>query len=252
MRSFDASHLDVVDLKDNGEKPAIVPSAIPLPTLLVERMKIAARLRSRSLRLSHSLSRNLPQVLLVFGAVLFAGAVQASEAGDGHEGESTAVSDALFQALNLAILLGVLIYFGRKPIVEFFSSRREQIARELKDAADLLAQAELRNSELQRRLVSLGSEIEGIREDSSRRSEEEAERILADARATADRIRRDAQAAVEQELRRAQSQLRDEAADLALEIAARKLNEQVSEADRDRLVDEFILRVQPETGEGAS
>ena len=251
MRSFDASHLDVVDVKDNGVKPAIIPAATSLPTLLSERRKIAARLRARAFLLSRPLSRTLPRILLVLGAVLFAGAVQASDSGDGHAGESTAVSDALFQALNLAILLAVLVYFGRKPIIEFFSSRREQIASELKDAADLLASAELRNSELQRRLVSLGSEIEGIRDDSSRRAEEEAERILADARATADRIRRDAQAAVAQELRRAQSELRDEAADLALEIATRKLNEQVNEGDRDRLVDEFILRVQPDSGEGA-
>ena len=68
---------------------------------------------------------------------------------------------------------------------------------------------------------------------------------------TAERIRRDAQAGVAQELRRAQSELREEAADLALEIAARKLSEQVGEADRERLVDEFILRVEANSGEGA-
>ena len=103
---------------------------------------------------------------------------------------------------------------------------------------------------VQRRLVDLGSEIEGIREEAGRRAEEEADRILVDARATADRIRRDAQAAVGQELRRAQSTLREEAADLALELAARKLNEEVGEADRERLVDEFILRVEANSGEG--
>ena len=186
---------------------------------------------------------------------LFAGVAYASSAssasGDSHESGAEILKQTLYQGFNLALLLGVIFYFGRKPIGEFFSTRRTGIQSELSEAADLLTQAEQRNAELQRRLVDLGSEVEGIREEAGRRAEDEAERILADARATAERIRQDAQAAVAQELRRAQSALRDEAADLALELAARKLNEQVSDTDRERLVDEFILRVEANPGEGA-
>jgi F-type H+-transporting ATPase subunit b len=193
--------------------------------------------------------RTLRIAMVAFALVLFASVAVAS--GDSHEEGTGILKELIYQALNLALLLGVLIYFGRKPISEFFSTRRSGIQSELSEAADLLTQAELRNSELQRRLVDLGSEVEGIREEAGRRAEEEADRILADARTTAERIRRDAQAAVAQELRRAQSELREEAADLALELAARKLNEQVGEADRERLVDEFILRVEASPGEGA-
>lgn len=182
-------------------------------------------------------------LILTLSGVAFA-------AGDAHADEGEVLKQTIYQGLNLALLLGVLIYFGRKPISEFFSGRRSGIQSELSDAANLLAEAEQRNTELQRRLVDLGSEIEGIREEAGRRAEEEADRILVDARATADRIRRDAQAAVGQELRRAQSTLREEAADLALELAARKLDEQVGDSDRERLVDEFILRVEANSGEG--
>lgn len=186
--------------------------------------------------------------LLLVGVVSSLVSGVALAAGGEHAADDHALRDVLFQALNLAILLAVLIYFGRKPITEFFADRREGIASELSEAADLLSEAEKRNSELQRRLVDLGAEVDGIREEAGRRAEEEAERILADARASAERIRRDAQAAVAQELRRAQAELRDEAADLAMEIAARKLSEQVGDADRERLVDEFITRIQPSTG----
>ena len=194
-------------------------------------------------------STGLLQLITTTSLILVAGVAQAS--GDSHEGAEEVLKQTIYQGLNLALLLGVLFYFGRKPISEFFSSRRSEIQSELSEAADLLTEAEQRNSELQRRLVDLGSEIEEIREEAGRRAEEEAERILADAQATAERIRRDAQAGVAQELRRAQSELREEAADLALEIAARKLSEQVGEADRERLVDEFILRVEADSAEGA-
>ena len=194
-------------------------------------------------------STGLLRVITTTALILVAGVAQAS--GDSHEGAEEVLKETIYQGLNLALLLGVLFYFGRKPISEFFSSRRSEIHSELNEAADLLATAEQRNSELQRRLVDLDSEIEEIREEAGRRAEEEAERILADAHATAERIRRDAKAGVAQELRRAQSALRDEAADLALEMVARKLSEQVGDADRERLVDEFILRVEANSGEGA-
>jgi F-type H+-transporting ATPase subunit b len=160
-------------------------------------------------------------------------------------GDGGGASDLIWQALNLAIVLGVLIYFARKPIVEFFAGRRAQIKGDLDSAAELLSQAEARNAEIQRKLVDLQSEVEEIRETSRRRAEEESERILAEARKSAERIRSDASAAVDQELNRAQRELRKEAANLALELAGEILREQVNEPDRERLVDEFITRVEP-------
>jgi F-type H+-transporting ATPase subunit b len=186
--------------------------------------------------------RRFSQVLLCALAIVFsAGVAQAAGGGDDHD----PVMEMLWQSFNLALLIGVIVYYGRGPISEFFASRRDGIKTELADAAELLRQAEKRNAELQRRLVDLSSEIEEISENAGRRADEEAERILADARATADRIRRDATAAIDQELRRAQAALHDEAADLALEIAARKLTESVVESDRERLIDEFITRIEP-------
>lgn len=197
-----------------------------------------------------SLSLPIRSMLTCFAWVLCAGVARASGGGEEH-GQSH-LAHLLFQTLNLGLLLAVLIYFGRKPISDYFKTRRTTIHDELSESADLLAKAEQRNSELQRRLIDLNSELEEIRELAGRRAEEEAERILADARATAERIRRDAQAAVAQELRRARTELREEAADLALEIAARKLGDQVVDGDRERLMDEFITRVEPASGTGAN
>jgi len=189
-------------------------------------------------------------VACVVAGVFAAGLAQA--AGGAAKSQAQIVRETLWQAFNLVVIVVLLVYFGRKPVRDYFAARRQGIQGQLAQAADLLSQAEHRNSELQRRLVDLSAELDSIRESSSRRAEEEALRILAEARATADRIRRDAQTAVDQELRRAQAKLRDEAADLALELAARKLEAGVSESDRERLVDEFITRVQPSSAGGVS
>ena len=190
----------------------------------------------------------------IFTAIGFCAlaAATAHASGGAEKSQAEIVRETLWQAFNLVVILVLFVYFARKPVGDYFAARRQGIQTQLSQAAELLSQAEHRNSELQRRLVDLSAELDTIRENSSRRAEEEAMRILAEARATADRIRRDAQTAVDQEVRRAQAKLREEAADLALELAARKLQTGVTDSDRDRLVDEFITRVEPSSVGGVA
>jgi F-type H+-transporting ATPase subunit b len=190
------------------------------------------------------MTRSLWRVALL---LLVAGAAQAS---GGAEDEGSQLSEFIWQALNLALLLGVLVYFGRKPIQNFFFERRMGIQEGLDSSARLLDEAETRLTEWQTRLAELDGEIEEIRSTTHRLAEAERERILADARASAERVRRDSAAAVEQEVRRARTVLRGEASDLAVELAERLLRETVNDADRDRLVDEFVERVGRATGAG--
>jgi F-type H+-transporting ATPase subunit b len=156
----------------------------------------------------------------------------------------------LFQLLNLGIVVGAIIYFARKPVLEYFEGRRAQIKSDLETAASLLSEAEERNEEIQRRLSALQSEVEGLQSQSRARAEEESQRILAEAQRSADRIQEDAAAAIDQELLRAQRELRAEAAGLAVDMAADILSQQVGDADRARLLDEFISRV--EDGDASS
>jgi F-type H+-transporting ATPase subunit b len=168
-------------------------------------------------------------------------AVPAFAAGGGEDGVA---KDLLYRVINLLILIGVLVYFARKPIQGFFSDRRNQIRDSLNNASELCRRAESRYSKWQRKLADLEEELSSIRETARERAEREREQILADARAAAERIRNDARSAVDQELRRAKAQLRDEASELAVELAAGILQEQVTTQDRERLFDEFIERIE--------
>jgi F-type H+-transporting ATPase subunit b len=183
--------------------------------------------------------------VLSLALLVLASTEPAQAAGGGGE---DALRQTAWQAFNLVLLIGVIVWAARGPVMSFFGERRNQIQNDLDDAARLLSEAETRNSELQRRIVDLGSEVEEIRETTRARAEEESERILAEARKAAERIRADATAAVEQELRRARRELRDEAASLALTAAADILRDEIAESDRDRLLDEFITRVEPSNG----
>lgn len=181
-------------------------------------------------------------------AALVLAALPAQAEGDAHGGGR----DLFYALLNFALLIGVLVYFVRKPITAFFADRRLRIQDDLKAASDVRAEAEARYAKWQRRLMDLESELAGIRETARQRAATEREQILADAAAGAERIRRDAIAAVDQELRRARAQLRQEAADLAIELATESLRRQVTGADQDRLLDEFVATIERAPSAGGS
>jgi F-type H+-transporting ATPase subunit b len=162
-----------------------------------------------------------------------------------HASEGGGLLEFAFQTGNLLLLLGVLVYFARRPLQKFFADRRSQIQGDLDEAAGLLEAAESRYAEWQRKLIDLEQEIETIRTEGRRRAEEEGEAVLAEAHAAAERIHRDAAASAAQELRRAQAELRAEAAGLATQMAAQILKEKLADPDRERLMDEFITRVEP-------
>lgn len=167
-------------------------------------------------------------------------------------GDAEGGSDFWIRVVNLALLFGVLWYFARKPIQAFFAERRDTIVGEVEAAAAMRSEAEERHARFHRKLAELDTELDGIRRTARDRAEGEKQRILDEARVAADRIRSDARAAVDQELRRAREELRREASDLSIELAGSLLRDQISEADRDRLMDEFIGKVeQPGSGSGS-
>lgn len=184
--------------------------------------------------------KRLASIGLVVAAL--AGSALAAGGAEGEHGGGS--SQLVWQAVNLLLLLGVLFFLARKPIVAFFAERRELIGGEIDSAASVLADAEARFAEWQRKLVELDGELAEIRETARERARHEREQILAEAQEMAERIQSDATASIEQELRRAKGDLRREAAQLAAQLAEQILEGQINDADRDRLLDEFISGVE--------
>ena len=195
----------------------------------------------RNLLYKNILDKNILAVVVVIAGIL----AVASPALAAGGGSGPSASELMWQAVNLVLLLGVLFFVARKPITAYFAERREQIKNDIKSADKLLAESKKQFSEWQGKLVELEAEVQTIRDETRQRAQDERDQIVAAAHDSAERIRADAVAAVDQELRRAQVQLREEAANLAIDLAASMITEQVDDRDRDRLLDEFITRVEP-------
>ena len=175
----------------------------------------------------------LPALLIL----LLASPAAASEEGGG-------LMEFVWEAGNLLLLLGVLFYLGRKPVLNYLSERRQRIQDNLANSERLLKEAEARLAEWNQKASKLDVEIEELHQMARERAEQERSQILEDARATAERIKRDAASGVDREVERAKQALRDEAADLSVELAGKLLQEHVTDGDRERLVDEFVAEIE--------
>ena len=151
----------------------------------------------------------------------------------------------LWQAANLALLLGVVFAAARKPVTAYFAERREQIRTDIQTADKLLADSKEQFAAWQEKLSELEQSVASIREETRERAEDERDKIIAAAHDRANRIKEDAVSAIDQELRGARAELREEAANIAVDLAATMLNQQVDDRDRERLLDEFITHVEP-------
>jgi len=192
-------------------------------------------------------TRPAPRALRIPGAaagcalaalLLAPAAAHAAVGGEAH------LSDLLWELGNMALLIVVLYFAARKPVKSYLAKRRQDIAHDMGDAERRLQEAEARLEEWRGRAERLEQEIASIKTSARKAAEQERETILAEARATAERIRRSATGAVEREVRMAHEELRREAADLAVELAAKSLREKTTDADRERLFDEFVERVE--------
>ena len=196
--------------------------------------------------------KKLALALLIIVAPL-AGFAASEEHADAHaEGHGDHTKELLLEWANLLILGGVLVYFARKPIQQFLGERRDTIAKNIATSEQLLRDAEAKLAEWNAKAARLDADVASIIESTRKSADAEKAAILADAEATASRIRQSASGVVERELRAARESLRKEAAELAVTLAGTILREQTSDADRNRLVDEFIAKIESGPGAGGA
>ncbi|WP_155877565.1 ATP synthase F0 subunit B [Desulfuromonas sp. AOP6] len=165
-------------------------------------------------------------------------------AGDAHHVDSgVLIKDFLYRTFNFAVTFGLLAYFVTKPIRKGLAGRREGIEKALKEAQDAKEKAETRYAEYDEKLTKASAEIEDIYASIKREGELERDRIIAEAKAMAEKISQDAEKTASREIAKAKAELRQEATNMAIEIARDLLTQKVTGDDQKRLVNEYIQKV---------
>lgn len=147
---------------------------------------------------------------------------------------------------NLAVLFGVIIYFVRKPLADFFRKRRDDILTQLEEANRARLEAEKKLAAIEAKMENLEAEVEEIHKDARAEVEAERQRILRQAEAEAERIVRFAEREIEVLTRAARRSLKAYAVDLSVELAADKIRAKIDDRVEEQVVERFFVNL---TGE---
>lgn len=168
--------------------------------------------------------------------LLPAGEALASEGN----GDWRATYDLVMRWVNFGILAFLLIKFSREPLQDFLKGRKHELAIEIKrveeqkkEASDQVKQAERQLEEssvklalVKQRMISQGVNIK--------------ERIIEEARQQGRNIMEESQRKISSQILKARQTFRSELVDAAIDRALEKLPKLISDADKERMVKDFL------------
>lgn len=181
--------------------------------------------------------------VMILGLAAMGFAQEAAEGGH-HVDTGAQMKDFMWRCIDFAALVAIAVWGIKKADLKgTLAARRTGIERTLQEAVAAKEAAEKKFAEYSQRLDQANSEIETISANMKREGELEKERIIAEAKVAADRIKAQAEAAAAQEILKAKTELRAEAAKLAVELAEQKIVKNIAKGDQDKLVGEYISKV---------
>jgi len=186
-------------------------------------------------------NRRILTLLVTVAASAVAPAAYAAGGGDGSSPWDAWM--LLWRVINTVALVALLVYLLKKPIASFFAERRIKIAKDLEEAREQRDKAERTIEEYKQKLAGMEAELEKMREELRKSAEAEKDKVLGNAERMANAMVESARIAAEQELRNAKITLKNEAVDMAVQLAEALIREKINEDDRKRIVEDYLAKV---------
>ena len=142
--------------------------------------------------------------------------------------------------LNLAILVGVLFFYGRKVVGNILTERRNQITQAIQEAEDKQRTAAAALAKEQENLAQAKKQAEDIVKAASERAKTITAEIKAQCERDIARLKETAAADLSSEQERVMAQLKKQIAEEAIAQAESQLKAQVDNNAQQRLIDRSI------------
>ena len=149
----------------------------------------------------------------------------------------------LAQICNLMIQLVIFKKFLLKPIKQVIADRKAKADSEIADAQKLRTEAEAMKAEYEQNLQNARTEANQIVATAQKTATARSEEIVGEARAQAAALKQKAEADIAQERKKAVNEVKDEIGGIAMEIASKVVEREISEKDHKDLIDKFIKNV---------
>lgn len=144
---------------------------------------------------------------------------------------------------NLLLQMYLIKRFLFKPVNEILEKRRNMADTQIRDAEAAKAEALAIKTEYEGNMAVAKEKANEILLSAQKTAVIQSEELLKEASAQAAAMKAKAENDIAQEKRKAVNEIKNEIGDMAMEIAGKVIEREISEEDHAKLIDEFIANV---------
>jgi len=171
------------------------------------------------------------------------GSAQAERGEGAHAQPEETTFQLIARGANFVVLFGGLAYLLRKPMTEFFQTRRNEIASGLQRAQDAQDTAQARMDQIDQRLAQLTAAIAALRGEAQKESRADREKVLVEAKREVERVIEQSREEINRVARTVERQIKENIADLLIDRAGKTLRTEMTQDDENRVVFRFIKKL---------
>lgn len=147
------------------------------------------------------------------------------------------------QICNLFIQLYLIKRFLLKPINEVLEKRKAMATAEITEAQKAKEEANAIKAEYEQNMADAKEKANALISNAQKSAALQSEEVIQEANRQAAAIKAKAESDIAQEKKKAVSELKGEIGGIAMEIAGKVIEREISEKDHEKLIDEFISNV---------
>jgi len=163
----------------------------------------------------------------------------------GEAGGWRSMYDEIMRWLNFGIFVLVIVKFARVPLVDFLKGRKEDVADEIKQVETQKQRAEEDVQGIVQQFEESRRHLEKIKTRILNQGERRKEQIIADARSESEMMLNASKINIKGQIANARDRLRFEIIDEAIDMALKKLPDEITDQDNAKIVNEY-LRAMPD------
>ena len=153
------------------------------------------------------------------------------------------IGTIIFTLCNLLILVWVFKHFLFDRVHKILDERQNDVSETYKKADEALENAKNLETEYTGLMKNAKDESAEIIKAASKKAQVHSEEIIAQAKLEAAAVKTRAEEDIEREKKRAQNELRGEISELAVLVAEKVVEKEISETDHERFINDFIENV---------
>lgn len=149
----------------------------------------------------------------------------------------------LAQIAATIILFVCIIFLGYKPAKKFLSKRKELLDKEVDETKKNAAEAKMKNLEADKNIVESKNKAKEIVKQAKIDANIQKEEILQSANEEASKRLKDTESIISKQKAEAYKEIKDVVVDVAFDATKKILEREVSEKDNQKIIDDFINKI---------